>query len=127
MGWDYDACRAYGIVVKSWDNKELQKVLEENDLLDYSGEMAQKSGHIFVYIKSTYETIFSDHGSYRSSMPDINGDNFRSPTHPIYHNEVHDCDTPDITKEEISALKKVMKCCGYYIKPYWIEHADVDY
>lgn len=54
MGWSYENRIAFGFIVNSWDNPELENILNRhNHVLGYDSRMSLKGhGTMFVYLKS---------------------------------------------------------------------------
>jgi hypothetical protein len=129
MGWDYKHVIGYGIIVKSWGNSELKSLLETNsDILKYNKDMSLGGpGTLFVYIKSTYEVIDQDNGSYAFRSPDSSGDEFNPPTHPQIHKIDETLPIPKLTKPEQNALNDVKVLCKHKGPEVWIRCAKVYY
>lgn len=127
MGWDYEERIAYGVEVASWKNNLLKSLLDKyNAVLSYDKDMTSNSrGHIFVYVKSTYMTLMSDHGSYTGGRLDTQGDEFNPPRHGCFTEIDNSREPPTLTTEEQQALAEIKllskhECC-------WVHDARVFY
>lgn len=129
MGWSYEYRIAYGIVINSWNNPGLKRLLLKlSDLVSYDKEMSPNgSGTVFIYLNSTYKTLIEKSGSYSFSSPDITGDEFNPPKHPIIHEIDLELEKPDESPEELLALEKISQFCSADVKPVWIRHSYISY
>lgn len=129
MGWSYESRMAYGVTVNAWNSPGLKDLLGQyTDVLAYDAQMSlQGQGTIFVYLKSSYKTLWKDSGSYSFRSPNTNGDEFNPPEHPIIHRIDNETFAPKKTVNEILALQAVKKFCKSIERPVWIRHSYVSY
>ena len=125
MGWSYYNRVAYGVQVTAWDNPEIQVMLKKHaDVISYDRDMSSgEDGTIFVYVKSTYQLVNEDHGSYEACRLDTKGDDFTPPLHRCFQKINHIREIPILTSEEQTALVETQtlsnnKCC-------WVQDARV--
>lgn len=81
---------------------------------------------MFVYVKSTYQVLNEDEGSYAFSSPDAHGTAFAAPTHPTIH-EVQDLQAPKLSEAEIFAISKIRDICDIHVSLLWMHNARVEY
>lgn len=129
MGWDYEDRVAFGVNVCAWKYSGLKHLLKEyNTWLDCDKDMAfGGKGNLFIYIKSSYQTLDEDEGVYAFSSPDTTGDEFNPPKHPIVHEQLIDKEPYVMTDEEKLALNKVREFCDINSDPVWVRHTLISY
>jgi hypothetical protein len=126
MGWDYEHRIAYGVTIKSWGNVGLKEFIKDNnDFIQYDKEMSLKGpGTLFIYFISTYKVLARDHGSYSFKFPDISGDEFNPPKHPIIHKKDSNMAVPDLTDLEQDILNQ-LKNLFELLDISWVIHSNI--
>jgi len=124
MGWTYEYRIAYGITVNAWDNPGLKELLDNlKHVINYDDKMSLGgTGTLFIY-----QTIKIDHGSYSLELPNIEGDIFSPPKHPIIHRIDEDLSRPRHSIDEILAMREIKMFCKTRGKGAWIRHSYILY
>ncbi len=114
--------------VPSMGNSELRLFLQKHaNILCYTSECTSR-GELFIYINSTHECLYSDHGSYGGGRLDTCGTPFESPEHPCFNKIIDDLPSPTLTETEQKIMNRLKKVCDIdKLEFVWIENASVDY
>lgn len=128
MGWTYLDYRAYGIMCAVYSAELKAALAEHAHVLGYD---AYAAPHMFVYVKSTYQVLNEDEGSYAFSSPDARGSAFTAPTHPTIHT-VESLPAPKCTDAENAALEHIRSICRDHnqsgdLAALWLRDARIEY
>jgi len=116
MGWDYEERTMYGFYMKTNNKRSIESFLNKNDKL-VKDDYLSDSHNIFIYVKSTYEILDNDHGSYSRRLPDYE-----------CHTEINiNKMSPILSKEEQDSLDDFCSTYNKMIELIWIESSYYAY
>ena len=114
MGWDYEERIMYGFYTT---NIDLTSFLNKNPVLMIDSQLSNDS-EIFIYIKSTYEVLDEDYGTYAYRMPD---------DCPCFTKVVNNKAPHILTEVEQESLDDFCFTYNKFIELVWINNAYISY